>query len=110
VARHMNQPYEWSVHQPIAVKSGLSEAVCFAIEQGFRPPSLTQDEALIFDAVQELITRKTMSETTFNAVKTQYGERGCVELGALIGIYSLLAYVLNTAGTPPAEGAMSFTP
>jgi 4-carboxymuconolactone decarboxylase len=108
VARHMNQPYEWSVHQPIAVKFGVSEAVCAAIEQGVRPAQLSPEETLIYNAMDELLTQKHWSDATFAAVKAVYGERGCVELPALIGIYTLLAYVLNVAGTPPEAGAMAF--
>lgn len=108
VARSMNQPYEWSVHQPIAVKFGVSEATCKAIAEGRRPDDLTTDEALIYNAVTELLTRKNLSDETFNRVQAQYGERGCMELPAILGIYTLLAYCLNVAGTKPDAGAMEF--
>jgi 4-carboxymuconolactone decarboxylase len=108
VARHMNQPYEWSVHQPIAVKFGISEEICASIEARTRPVDMTADETLIYETMQEFIAQKTLSPATFSNMENKWGKRGIVEMGSIIGIYSLLAYVLNVSGTKPEEGAMEF--
>jgi 4-carboxymuconolactone decarboxylase len=108
VARHMNQPYEWSVHQPIAVQYGVSEAICASIEARTRPAVMSEDETLIYDTMQEFIAKKTLSDATFAKMEQKWGQRGIVEMGSIIGIYSLLAYVLNVSGTPPQAGAMAF--
>lgn len=108
VARHMNQPYEWSVHQPIAVQCGISEALCASLEARTRPVDMTADETLIYETMQEFFMHKTLSPATFANMENKWGKRGIVEMASLIGIYSLLAYVLNVSGTEPDEGAMDF--
>lgn len=104
VARAYTQQFEWSVHVREAEKAGVPRALLEAIADGRRPDVMTSDEALIHDAVAELIATRRWSDTTYARVVARHGERGAVEIPALIGIYSLLALVLNVARTP-ADGA-----
>ncbi|QCI64747.1 carboxymuconolactone decarboxylase family protein [Phreatobacter stygius] len=104
VARAYCQQFEWSVHVLEAEKAGVSRALLEAIAEGRRPDVMTSDEALIHDAVAELIATKRWSDTTYARIVARHGEQGAVEIPALIGIYALLALVLNVARTP-ADGA-----
>ena len=65
---------------------------------------MSADEALIYDAVAELLATKRWSDTTYDRIVARHGEQGAVEIPTLVGIYSLLAMVLNVARTP-ADGA-----
>jgi 4-carboxymuconolactone decarboxylase len=101
VARAHTQQFEWSVHVHEARKDGVPEPILAAIAEGRRPDDMTADQALMHDAVTELMTTKRWSDTTYARVTARFGERGAVEIPALIGLYSLLALVLNVARTPP---------
>lgn len=103
VARSFCQQFEWSVHAMEAEKAGVSPAILAAIAEGRRPDGMDAEETLIHDAVTELIVTKRWSDTTYDRILARHGERGAVEIPALVGIYSLLAYVLNVARTP-ADG------
>jgi 4-carboxymuconolactone decarboxylase len=101
VARTYTQQFEWSVHVREAEKAGVSKPVLQAIADGRRPEGMSDDEALIYDAVAELLSTRRWSDVTYERVVARHGERGAMEIPALIGIYSLLALVLNVARTPP---------
>ena len=86
---------EWALHEPIARQVGVRNQaiqVCVA----FAPThTLTPDEALIIHFVRELIRDKRVSPATFQAAHKKYGDKGVVDLTALIGYYGMLACVLN---------------
>lgn len=103
VARSFSQQFEWSVHVREAGKAGVSAAVLAAVAEGRRPDAMNADETLVHDAVAELIATRRWSDTTYGRIVTRFGEQGAVELPALVGTYTLLAYVLNVARTP-ADG------
>ena len=46
-----------------------------------------------------------MSDATFTAAKQRFGERGVVDLIAVMGYYHLAAMALNTDRYPLPEGA-----
>lgn len=100
VARSYSQQFEWSVHAMEAEKAGVSRATLAAIAEGRRPDDMSADEALIYDAVAELLMTKRWSDTTYARIVARHGEQGAVEIPTLVGIYSLLALVLNVARTP----------
>lgn len=106
VARANTQQFEWSVHVREARAAGVPEALLEALAAGRRPDGMTADQALCHDAAAELMTTKRWSDATFSKVVSRFGERGAVEIPALIGIYALLALVLNVARTPPDGDAV----
>lgn len=45
-AREWSQDYEWYVHQPIALKAGISKDIADAIGDGRRPAGMSADEEM----------------------------------------------------------------
>jgi 4-carboxymuconolactone decarboxylase len=100
VARQWNQPVEWEIHQPIALKNGVSQATADAISAGRRPRTMTADEAVAYDFLTELDKTRQVSDATYaRAVKT-FGEPGVIDLTGIAGYYTLLAMTMNVARTP----------
>lgn len=104
-ARHWSQNFEWHHHRPLAEKAGLRATICDALAQGRRPSDLADDEAVIYDCLDELIRTRTVSDATWERAKTLLGERGIIDLIGVHGYYSLLAMILNAAHAPLPEGA-----
>jgi len=48
-AREWSQDYEWFVHQPIALKAGISKDITDAIADGRRPVKMSADEEIVYD-------------------------------------------------------------
>jgi 4-carboxymuconolactone decarboxylase len=104
VARHYEQPVEWSIHAPIAAKAGVPPEAIDAIAHRRRWAGLTGDDALVHDATAELLAGCQLSDPQYQAVVDRFGERGAVDLAATVGYYGLLALVMNVARTTPPNG------
>ena len=62
VARHWSAQYAWAVHEPIARGLGFSEEMVEAIKAPPQSPSSAKpEEALVYDAVTELLAGKVLS-------------------------------------------------
>jgi 4-carboxymuconolactone decarboxylase len=104
-ARDWTQDYEWHVHEPLAREAGLAPETIEAIADGRRPDALPFDEAVVWDVVQELQRTRTVCDTTYARAVGALGEQGVVDLIASVGYYSLLAMIMNVAGTALPEPA-----
>jgi 4-carboxymuconolactone decarboxylase len=104
VARFWSAHYEWNAHRKHAIAAGLDLSVVDAIERGRRPAKLSPDETLVYDLVTELLHDKDISDTTFAAAKSQFGERMLIELIGTAGYYGFISLVLNASRTPVAQG------
>lgn len=102
-ARFHTQQFEWSVHVREAEAAGVPRAILNQIAAGRRPDGMNADQALIHDATMELLHTRRWSDETYAQMLARHGEQGVVELPALVGIYALLALVLNVARYP-ADG------
>ena len=65
---------------------------------------MDEDEAALYDFCQELLHNRSVSDPTYARGVERFGEQGVIDTVGLLGYYSLLAMVLNTARTPIREG------
>jgi 4-carboxymuconolactone decarboxylase len=103
-ARHWTSQYEWQAHHRSALQAGLSPAIADAIAQGMRPAALQKDEEAVYNFASELLNTKQVSDATFAAAKGAFGERGVVDLIAVIGWYNTVSMLLNVDRYPVADG------
>jgi 4-carboxymuconolactone decarboxylase len=104
-ARYWNAQYEWSAHHRLALQAGVSPAIADAIAAGKRPPSLEPDEEIVYNFCNELLNTKQVSDATFKAAVDKLGERGVVDLTALVGYYNFVSMILNLDRYPLQDGA-----
>jgi 4-carboxymuconolactone decarboxylase len=71
---------------------------------------LTEDEALIIGYGRELLETKQVSDATVEAVRKRYGEKGLLELTAVMGVYTMNATILRAMAHPAPPGARTLTP
>jgi 4-carboxymuconolactone decarboxylase len=71
---------------------------------------LTADEALIIRFGRELLEQPKVSDDTFNAVRARFGERGLMELVAVMSVYTMNANILRVMDFQAAPGARHLTP
>jgi 4-carboxymuconolactone decarboxylase len=95
-AREWSQDYEWYVHQPIALKAGISKDIADAIADGRRPVAMSADEETVYDFTVELQKNKRVSDATFSRAEQRFGKKGVVDMVAISGYYTSLAMQLNT--------------
>jgi 4-carboxymuconolactone decarboxylase len=104
-ARQWTQQYEWFVHHPIAIEAGLPEATARAVAEGRRPDDMSDDEVTIYDFVAELHRHQSVSDATYARAVARFGEQGVIDTLGIVGYYTMLAIVMNTARTPLPDGA-----
>ena len=108
-AREWTQDYEWFVHYPIALKSGIKKEVADAIAEGRRPVGMTEDEEIVYDFSTELHKNKRVSEPTFARADRRFGKKGVVDLTGINAYYTLLAMQLNVAQYQVPKDAFKLT-
>jgi 4-carboxymuconolactone decarboxylase len=99
-AREWDQQYEWNAHYGLALKAGVSAEMAGAIADGRRPAGMAADHEALYDFCDELLRTKAVSDRTYQRAVTLFGEQGVVDTVGIVGYYSMLAMVLNTARTP----------
>jgi len=109
-ARRWSCDYEWAAHSRIAREAGLREEVIEAIAVRARPAHLEPDEALLLDFADETVWQGAPSDASFDATVARFGRATTLDLLAVCGYYSLLAFVLNTARPPLPAGAAPLAP
>jgi 4-carboxymuconolactone decarboxylase len=110
-ARAWTQNYEWNAHAPLARQAGVSATVINAMADGRRPEGMTEDEDILFTFCDELRRTQSVSDPTYARAVARFGERGVIDTIGLMGYYTMIAMVLNTARTPlPAGAAPALTP
>jgi 4-carboxymuconolactone decarboxylase len=104
-ARQWGQSYEWNAHYPLAIDEGFSAAMAQAILEGRRPEGMLEEEVILYDFVTELQRNHGVSDETYARAVDRFGEQGVVEIVSLVGYYTMIAMILNTARTPLPAGA-----
>jgi 4-carboxymuconolactone decarboxylase len=72
---------------------------------GKRPETMDADETIVYNFGAELLNTKQVSDPVFKAVKDKFGERGVVDLIAVMGYYELVSMLLNVDRYPLPAGA-----
>ena len=103
-AREIRSQFEYTAHAQLARQAGVPESTIRAITEGTSPQGLAEDEALLAQYALELLRNRKITDATFNAVRSKYGNQGVVDLTALIGHYLLVGQILAAFDVGPAPG------
>jgi 4-carboxymuconolactone decarboxylase len=102
-ARYWMAQFEWTAHKRAALQAGVSPAIVDAIADGKRPSGMDPDLEAAYNFTSELLKTKQVSDATFAAAKTRFGEKGVVDMIALNGWYSMVSMALNVDRYPVAQ-------
>jgi len=100
-ARVWTQQLEWQIHQPIALKAGLSPAIADAVAKGERPNGMDEAEEIAWEFSSQLHRDRQVDDKTWARAVAQFGEKGAVDMAGTCGYYSFLAMSMNAAQTAP---------
>jgi len=104
-AQAWSSQYEWYAHKTLALDAGLNPAVIDDLQAGRRPSAMQKDEAVVYDFCSELRGRHRVSDQTYRSAVAVLGERGVVDLIALMGYYDLVSMTLNVDRYPLPDNA-----
>jgi len=110
-ARELDCQHIWNAHAASARKAGVSGALVDALRDRKELPPLAADEAAVVNYGREFFRTHRVSRGAFQSALEQFGRQGVVELGLVMGNYSLLALLINTFDTDlPAERSEPLLP
>lgn len=101
VAREINNQYEYSAHEPLAVAAGLEQEIIDvvrfrkSIEEARNIASFGEKEEVIVRFAREVISEDKVRSETFSRAVDAFGEEGVADLTGLIGYYSFVAITLK---------------
>ena len=104
MARHFTQQFEWDSHADLALKAGVKQETITAIAEGRHPQGMTADEEMVYEFCSEMRQHQCVSDASYAPVVKRFGEQGEIDITALCGYYTTLAYVMNVARTPLPAG------
>jgi 4-carboxymuconolactone decarboxylase len=99
-ARHVSNQFEWLMHAPLALKAGVQRAALDDIAHGRHPRALAADESVAIDFASELLHHHGVSDASYAAAKTAFGEQGVIDLATLVGYFVMVCWVMNATRTP----------
>lgn len=106
--RHAAAAYAWAVHEPLALKAGVSADVVKAIHEKRKPSFTKADEKAIYEAVTELLNTNRISDAAYQALIQQFGLANTVEIITCVGLYCMVGAVINAFEVPTANGEKPF--
>lgn len=110
VARHWDCDFEWYQHAKIALQSGVAQQTVEAIANDRRPEGLEERQQAAYEFTKALLETHHVPDEAYDRVKALFGVVGAVELTALIGYYTLIAFTLNAHEVPLPEGVAPSLP
>ncbi len=99
--RHMGATYAFSAHEAQALDSGLTPSLVAAVMAQEQPVEGTPLELCVYRYCTELLETKKASDAAYREAFSLLGEKGVVDLTALVGFYSAISLTLNAFEIPP---------
>ena len=94
-AWEIEQQYEWSAHEPAALRFGAPQAVVDTIKYDRDPVGLSREETLIINFGRQLMREHKLDSELFAEAVELFGEKGTVELAPVMGDYVMAGIVLT---------------
>jgi len=109
-ARAADADFIWNAHVRLGLAAGTREEAIRAVETFGPVNGLTEDEATIIRYGRELLEERKVTDATFDAVRRRWGERGLMELTAVMSVYLMNAAILRAMDHRAAPDARHLTP
>ena len=94
-ARELDHQFEWTAHEPVALKEGLDPEIIEVVKHRRPISGLGTKEALIISLGRKLFRERKVDSETFAHALEVFGPRGIVELAAVMGNYAGTAIMLS---------------
>jgi 4-carboxymuconolactone decarboxylase len=94
-AREFDQYYEWSSHEPGAVRAGVDQKSIDAIKFNRDVKGLQEKDAAVIQFGRALFHQHKVSPALYSKIVEMFGKQGMFELTAVMGDYAMAAMMLD---------------
>ena len=109
-AREMDCQFIWHAHAAAGRRYGLGDALVDSLRDKADLPELSAAESAVINYGREFFRTRRVSQATFDAARSEFGDRGLIELTNLMGYYSVLAFNINAFEQLPPASDEPFLP
>ena len=95
-AFEIKQQYEYSAHEPAALRYGAPQAVIDTIKYDREPVGLSPEETVIIKLGRQLMREHKVDSELYAEAVGLFGRKGLVELVTVMGDYVMVGMVLTT--------------
>jgi alkylhydroperoxidase family enzyme len=108
----IKQQYEYSAHEPAALRFGAPQEVIDTIKYDREPKGLTPEETLIIKFGRQILREHKLDSALWAEAVKYFGQRGAVELATVMGDYVMAGIVLTAVDqhVPPDRKELLPTP
>ena len=101
--RETNYNLEWNAHEPTAAKEGVDPKVIDAVRSKGELTGLNEHDATVIRLGRQLYTDKKVDSTTFAKAVQLFGQRGAMDILAIMNTYAVSGfYAIAVDEQPPA--------
>ena len=94
-AWEIEQQYEWSAHEPAALRYGAPQAVVDTIKYNREPVGLSPEETVIINVGRQLMREHKLDSELYAEAVRLFGRKGLVEMVTVMGDYVMVGMVLT---------------
>ena len=107
-AWEIQHQYEYSAHEPAALRYGAPQAVIDTIKHDREPVGLSPEETLIIKFGRQIMREHKLDSELFAEAVQHFGRKGTVELATVMGDYVMAGIVLTAIDQqlPPDRAAL----
>jgi alkylhydroperoxidase family enzyme len=98
IGHHWNSIYEWTHHVVRGRAVGLSDARIESMRGA--PANMAAKDRVLAEAVDALLTSGRLPRAQHAPLIAAVGEKGVLDIMATIGMYTTLAFIVNSFETP----------
>ncbi len=113
-AREVRSQYEWSAHEPLGLSAGLEPEIIDLVKRRAAldapTPGFGDRERIIVQFTREVLADERVSSTTFARARELFGDKGVMNLAALIAYYNFVNITLKTFDVQLAPGRERLLP
>ena len=106
IGRIWKSQYEFFVHAKDGLEAGIKPEVIADLKAGRRPKKAAKDELALFDFIDELYSKRRVSDKNYKRAQEVLGNAGVIELLAICGSYSTTSTILNAFNVPLPAGVI----
>ena len=96
-AREFDQQYEWSGHEPAAVRAGLEQSVIDVVKFNKDVTGLSEKDRTVIRLGRALFRDHKVSADLWAKTVELFGQQGAVEIATIMGDYAMAAVMLTAA-------------
>jgi 4-carboxymuconolactone decarboxylase len=102
--RATNYTFEWNAHEPAAVRAGVEQKVIDAVRSNGALTGLPEADAAVIRFGREMLNDRKMSSATFAKAKQLYGDKGAMDLVAVMSTYAVSGFYAIAVDEHAAPG------